>query len=136
MRVYIENIIEFVFTLKVEDFINSTSMTAMSSVPVQFLIYVMPEPACSQAPIIIPLAGCLELTVGVSKTFTLFAMNLCDPNVANIADIIVSQGITGMQVGNLTTWATNASLVYVTLTWTPQLSQMGPQQLCTTAYTE
>jgi hypothetical protein len=122
--------------LKVEDFINETSTTPMSSVPLQFLIYVMPEPTCSLSPIIMPLTDCLELTVGVSTTFTLFVMNLCDPNVAEIADIIVSQGITGMQMDNITSSSTNASLVYATFTWTPQVNQMGPQQLCTIAYTE
>jgi hypothetical protein len=107
----------------------------MSSVPVQFLIYVMPEPTCPQAPIIIPPTGCLEVTVGVATNLTLFAMNLCDPTAVDIADVIVSQGITGMHVGNLTTWPANASLAYMTLTWTPQANQLGPQQLCTIAYT-
>jgi hypothetical protein len=123
------------FLLKVEDFINATSMTPMSSVPVQFLIYVMPEPTCSIAPVIIPLASCLEVTVGVSRIFNISVLNLCDPNTVDISDIIISNGISGIQVGSLTAWSTNVSLVYTTFTWTPQASQMGLQQVCTIAYT-
>jgi hypothetical protein len=108
----------------------------MSSVPVQFLIYVMPEPTCSKAPVFIPLGGCLEVTANVSISFNLSVLNLCDPNIASIADIIVSNENIGVQVGTVTTSSTNTSLVYVTLTWTPQATQLGPQELCMTAYTE
>jgi len=108
----------------------------MSSVPVQFLIYVLPEPACSEIPVIIPLTGCLEVTVGVSQSFNLSVLNLCDYNTSNITSIILSNPITGMQIGNLSSSSTNESLVYVTLTWTPEESQIGLQQLCTVAYTE
>jgi hypothetical protein len=61
---------------------------------------------------------------------------LCDPNDVGIADIIVSNENIGVQVGPVTASSTNASLVYVTLTWTPQATQLGPQQLCMIAYTE
>ena len=108
----------------------------MSSVPVQFLIYVMPEPTCSEAPVIIPLEGCLEVTVNVSISFNLSVLNLCGPNNVSIADIIVSNENIGVQVGNVTTLSTNSSLVYVTLTWTPQATQLGPQELCMIAYTK
>jgi hypothetical protein len=107
----------------------------MSSVPIQFLIYVLPQPTCSIAPIILPLLDCLEVTVGVTTTFNLSVLNLCDPNIVNITDIIVSQGITDMQMDNLTISLTNASIVYGTFIWTPQASQIGPQQLCIIAYT-
>ncbi|CAF4830281.1 unnamed protein product, partial [Rotaria sp. Silwood1] len=120
----------------VEDFINSASTTPMSSVPVQFLIYVMPEPTCSISPVIIPLTGCLEVKVGTMKTFNISIINQCDPDVSDIADLIVSNGITGMQAGNLTYSSTNDSLLYVTFTWTPQLSQLGSQILCTIAFTD
>jgi hypothetical protein len=119
----------------VEDFINDTSTTPMSSVPVQFLIYVLPQPACSQAPIILPLSGCLEVQAGVSMTFSISAMNFCNPSVAVVTDIIVSSGITGMTGSNLTNSTTNSSLSYVIFTWTPQANQVGSQQLCTIAYT-
>ncbi|CAF4857703.1 unnamed protein product, partial [Rotaria socialis] len=41
-----------------------------------------------------------------------------------------------MEAGNLTYSPTNDSFVYVIFTWTPQLSQLGPQVLCTIAFTE
>jgi hypothetical protein len=107
----------------------------MSSVPVQFLIYVMPEPECSEAPVITLLTDCLEVTVGVSTSFNLSVWNLCDPNSTNITDVILSTPVTGIQVGNLTVSPVNTSLVYVILTWTPQMSQIGSQQLCMIAYT-
>ncbi len=95
----------------------------------------MPEPTCSNAPIVLPLSDCLEVTVGVTKTFNLLVLNMCGVNTTNVTAIIVSQGITGMLVSNLTQSTTNASLSYVTLMWTPQSSQIGSQELCIIAYT-
>ena len=125
-----------VLLLQVEDFIDSTSTTPMSSVPVQFLIYVMPEPTCAQSPLFIPIQDCLEVTVGVSISFNISVVNLCNPNITDIADIIVSSENIGVQVSNLTNSLINASLVFVTLTWTPQANQIGEQQFCLVAYTE
>ncbi|CAF0809812.1 unnamed protein product [Adineta steineri] len=88
----------YAVSIQVEDFIDSTSMTPMSSVPVQFLIYVMPTPDCSITPIIIPLNGCLEVTAGVMKSFNIFVINKCNPFLSNVSDIVVSAGITGMEV--------------------------------------
>ncbi|CAF5165102.1 unnamed protein product, partial [Rotaria sp. Silwood1] len=79
---------------------------------------------------------CLEAQVGISLSFNLYVMNLCDPNVATLADLVVSSDITGMTKGNLINSATNTSLSYVTFTWTPQANQVGEQQLCTIAYTD
>lgn len=107
----------------------------MSSVPVQFLIYVMPQPSCSKQPIILPVNGCLEVQVGVSMTFNLYAMNLCSVSVATLAAIVVSSGITGMSAGSLTTLPSNSSFSYVTFTWIPLANQVGSQQLCTIAFT-
>ena len=107
----------------------------MSSVPVQFLIYVLPQPTCSIKPIIFPLSGCLEVQVGVSLSFNISAMNLCNPNVSTLSSIIVSSGITGMTNGYLTNSTTNSSISYITFMWTPQPNQVGSQQLCTVAYT-
>lgn len=107
----------------------------MSSVPVQILVYVRPSPACSIAPIIFPLSGCLEVQVGVLFSFNISVMNLCDPSVANLTDLIVSAPITGMTRTNLTKSSTNSSVYYVVFTWTPQISQIGSQDLCATAFT-
>ena len=107
----------------------------MSSIPVQFLIYVMPEPTCQYQPIIQPLTGCLEVAVNVTKTFNLTIINQCDPSTVDIADLIFSKEIDGMTKTNLTTSSNNASVSYVQFTWTPQPDQIGEQQLCTIAYT-
>ena len=107
----------------------------MSSVPVQFLIYVLPTPTCSLLPVLLPLTSCLELQVGIPINITLYAMNLCGTS-ASITDIIVSKAITGMVAGNLINSTTNSSLVYVIFTWTPQLNQIGSQEMCTIAYNE
>lgn len=107
----------------------------MSSVPVQFLIYVTNAPACSNAPVFIPQTGCLEVTAGVSMSINIYVLNLCDPNAINIADIIATYKSNGMSIGTLQDSPTNSSMVYETLTWTPQTNQIGPQQLCMIAYT-
>ncbi|CAF0979910.1 unnamed protein product [Rotaria sp. Silwood1] len=86
----------YAVAIQVEDFISGSSMTPMSSVPVQFLIYVEPQPACSKEPVIIPLDRCLEVQVGVSISFNLSAMNLCNQTVATLTDIAVPSSITGM----------------------------------------
>jgi hypothetical protein len=119
--------------LQVEDFINDTSTVPMSSVPVQFLIYVLPTPTCIILPLILPLTDCLNVEVGISINVTLYAMNLCGSTVA-ITDILVSQGISGMIADNLINSTTNSTLVFVTFTWTPQVNQVGLQQLCTIAF--
>ncbi|CAF4615842.1 unnamed protein product, partial [Rotaria sp. Silwood2] len=125
----------YAVAIQVEDFIDTSSTTPMSSVPVQFLIYVQSQPACSLEPLIIPLDRCLEVQVGVSISFNLSAINLCTPSVATLTDIVVLSGITGMTHSNLTHSSTNSSIYYMKFTWTPQANQIGSQQLCTVAYT-
>ena len=106
----------------------------MSSVSIQFLVYVL-TPNCSTIPVFIPLTGCLEVQVNVATTFTLYAMNYCNKTKAILTDILSTVDINGMQIGNLTNSPTNTSLSYVTLTWTPVMSQLGLQLFCAVAYT-
>jgi hypothetical protein len=108
----------------------------MSSVPVQFLIYVMPQPTCSLMPVIVPVNGCMEVTVGVSISFNITVINNCNPNVSDLADLIISNGPSGIQTDLLTDSLTNDSIAYMTFYWTPDPTQIGPQQLCMVAYTE
>ena len=108
----------------------------MSSVVVQFLIYVLPAPNCSQAPVIIPLTGCLEVEVNVPVTYTLFAMNYCNRTRTIITDLLPTVDINGMNVSSLSNSTTNTSLVFVTLTWTPRSDQIGQQEFCAVAYTK
>jgi len=108
----------------------------MSSVPVQFLIYVVPTPNCSQPPMILPLTDCLEVQVNETVTFTLYIMDFCNNTISTITDLIPATSINDMQVSDLVNSTTNTSLTYVTLTWTPQIDQLGSQQFCAVAYTK
>jgi hypothetical protein len=108
----------------------------MSSVPVQFLIYVMPQPACGLAPIILTPDLCTDVEFGVSTSFDIYAESLCNPNVSVIDSIVVTNSISGMNVSNMTFSPINASIAYVTFTWVPQINQLGSQQLCLMAYSE
>jgi len=108
----------------------------MSSVPVQFLIYVLPTPHCTQPPMILPLTDCLEVQVNVSVTFTLYIMDFCNNTISTITDLIPATSINDMQVSSLVNSTTNISLAYVTLSWTPQIDQLGSQQFCAVAYTK
>ncbi len=107
----------------------------MSSVPVQFLIYVMDQPTCGLAPEILPLELCFDLQVGVSISFNMSAMTLCNPNISDINNIIISNSIVGMNVSNTNNYLTNESVSYATFIWTPLSSQLGSQQLCVLACT-
>ncbi|CAF4769119.1 unnamed protein product, partial [Rotaria socialis] len=124
----------YAIAIQVEDFLDSISMTPMSSIPVQILIYVQPDPKCSSAPLIFPLDCCLEVQIGISINFNLSMMNLCNDTVSNIADIVVSNDITGMVRDNLTN-SPNASISFVRFAWTPQTNQIGYQKLCIIAFT-
>jgi hypothetical protein len=108
----------------------------MSSVPVQFLIYVIAQPACGLAPVMLPLDLCFDVQVGVSISFNMSAMTLCNPNISYIDSVFVASGIAGMNVSNTTSYPTNESVSYITFTWTPLTSQLGSQQLCVIAYTK
>lgn len=123
----------YAIALQVEDFMNETSTEPMSSVPVQFLIYVLPTPTCTILPVILSLTDCLEVQVGVTMSFTLFTMNLCNSTVT-ITDIIISKAISGMTAGSVTNSTINKSLSYIPLSWTPQANQVGSEELCVFAY--
>ncbi len=121
---------------QVEDFINTTSTVPMSSVPVQFLIYVMANLSCTELPVFLPLTNCFEVQVGTPVNLTLYVMNTCNRTRSIITDIIDTVSINGMKISNLTNSTTNASLSYVVLNWTPQSNQIGSQQFCAIAYTK
>lgn len=123
----------YAISVQVEDFINSTSMEPMSSVPVQFLIQVLPAPQCSSPPILSLSEMCMEVQVGVSISFDILAINQCGSNII-VADIVVAVNIPGILPGNITQ-APDESYATVGYTWTPLSSQLGPQTFCTVAFT-
>ncbi|CAF2618730.1 unnamed protein product [Rotaria sp. Silwood2] len=118
--------------LQVEDFINETSTEPMSSVPVQFLIYVQATPSCTILPVFVSLSDCLEVQVGVTNNFTLYVMNLCNFS-ATITEAIMTKKISGVTTSNVKNSTTN-TLSYIQLSWTPQSSQIGTQEMCAYAY--
>jgi len=107
----------------------------LSSVPVQFLVYVLPQPACSFTPTVLPYDGCPEVTADVLITFTFKIYHQCNYTMSNITDVIITSGNTGIQSYNLTRSSTNSSIYHKTFSWTPQLNQLGFQDVCVTAYT-
>ena len=125
----------YAVAIQVEDFIDTTSTDPLSSVPVQFLIYVMRTPVCSQLPVILPLEGCLEIQVGITKTFNITVLNYCDGETASIQEMIISKTVAGLEADDLMVSSENAFLAYTTYLWTPLEEQIGLQQLCFIAYT-
>ena len=126
----------YAISIQVEDFFNSTTTTPMSSTPVQLLIYVMEQPTCGLAPVILPLTRCFDAQVNVSISFNISAMTRCNPNISDIDTIMTINTIPGMNMSDPIDSLTNASVSYATVTWKPQLSQLGPQSICFIAYTE
>ena len=124
----------YAVAIQIEDFINSSSNVPMSSVPVQFLIQVLPTPQCSLLPDFSLSSNCFEAQTGLAMNFTIQVINNCDPNDAIIADTIVLQSIPGMTATNLTQ-ASDKSYAWVDYSWTPQSNQLGPQQFCVLAFT-
>ena len=115
-----------------EDFIDSTSTIPLSAVPVQFLVNVVGPPACATPPEIIgipPENSCTPVTIGQKFTTQLIAINRCDVNVT-ITDISTFSFI-GMSASSL--YTLNASTFYKNLTWTPNINQLGYQQMCAMA---
>ena len=109
-------------------------MTPLSSVPVQLLVYVLPQPLCKTLPVILPLTRCLEVQEGVTITFQIYAMLNCSRSISNITSIAAS-AVSGLTAGSLTIVPTNSTLFYVTFTWTPQIDQVGYEEICAIAYT-
>lgn len=117
-------------SIQVEDFINSTSTSPMSSVPVQFLIYVYMPKTCSVPSVTSP-ATCVGVQVGVSHTFNLTAINNCGLS-SNISDIAI-QAFLGITRGPLIQVTPNRTVYTMRITYTPTISQVGLQVLCAIA---
>lgn len=108
----------------------------MSSIPVQFLIYVASEPNCAEKPIILPVQGCLEVAVSVLFSFNVTILNRCDWTNTSIAELVTSKTVLELQPGNLIVSVNDPSIVYMAWTWIPSLIQVGTQEICFVAYTK
>lgn len=124
----------YAVAVQVEDFINASSNASMSSVPVQFLIHILPLPLCPVPTDFSVSSRCFDAQLGVPMNFTIQIINNCDPDDANISTIIVSQSIPGVTAGALTQ-AADRTYAWVDYSWTPQSNQLGSQQFCVIAFT-
>ena len=97
----------------------------MSSIPVQFLVYIIDTPPCGLAPVILSPNVCLDVQVSIPVTFNISALTLCDPNVSDINSIEITHSIPGMSMSNITSSITNTSVSYATFNWIPQTNQLG-----------
>ncbi|CAF1430664.1 unnamed protein product [Adineta steineri] len=116
--------------LQIEDYFSSTSTTPMSSVPIQFLFYAFNPSAgaCAQRPSIIgarPNRACIGVPYGAQLNETIIAQTYCPSQT--IVDFITSSSI-GMIHSNISN--PSSGIWIMTVTWTPLLSQFGPQSIC------
>ncbi|CAF1263363.1 unnamed protein product [Didymodactylos carnosus] len=121
-------------TLRAEDFINSSSTTAMSSVPVQFLIHVVNPPVCTEQPEIIGIPtdqSCISVQVGIKFTTQIIAINHCSNESVTISDI-ATLSFPGVAKSNLVKY--NSTVYYKNLTYTAIVPDLGVQVICAMAY--
>ena len=118
-------------SIQVEDFLNtSTSLQPLSSIPIQFLIYVYATRSCPIPTLTSP-STCVGVQVGIPYTLTLTAINSCGSS-SNISDIVI-QTFTGIVAGSLILITPNKTVYAMNVTYTPIASQVGLQILCATA---
>jgi len=99
-------------------------------VPVQFLIYVYAQPACTQRPYLygdVPAGSCVGVEVGVPFTLLLIVENYCAGCGFTIQDIATQS----FPIVNKSTIVKNSTILWsVTLTWIPTADEVGSQILC------
>lgn len=114
-----------------EDFINSTSVTPLSSVPIQFLVLIVAPTTCPSPIVTIsPSVGsCLAVMVGQLVALQLLATTNCGRNVS-IVDIPI-QAFSGVIDGSV--YPVNSTTFRKSIYWTPTAAQEGYQMMCTMA---
>jgi hypothetical protein len=106
----------------------------LSSVPLQFLVYVDGTQSCTLQPLLISdlnSDACQGAQVGVNFTITLTAINQCGSGrtISDIATVSFPIVIKSALVQD----TTNTSLWSMTLTWAPTANQVGSQVFCAIA---
>ena len=120
-------------SIQVEDFINSTSTTPLSSVPVQFLVQVVNPPSCVTPPEIVgipPEDSCTPVIVGETYSSELIAINYRGGSV--VIEDVATLSFAGVIQSNIT--KQNSSYFYKSFTWTPTSAQLGYQVMCAMAF--
>lgn len=102
----------------------------MSSVPVQFLVYVYAQPICTQRPYLYGSVfdgTCTSAQVGVPYTLQLYVENYCSSYNVTMLDIATQS----FPIVIKTPIVQNTSTLWsVSLTWTPTPTQAGSQVFC------
>ena len=106
----------------------------MSSVPLQFLVYVYATTACTLEPLIttdINNGDCQGVQVGVSFTMTFTVENRCGSgrtidDVAILSFPVVTKSALIQNTTNTAFWS-------MQITWSPMANQVGSQVLCAVA---
>lgn len=118
-------------SIQIEDFLNkSTNLQPMSTVPIQFLIYVYTPKNCPNPKLTAP-STCFGVQVGIAFQFNYTAINNCGTS-SNISSIAI-QSFTGIVRGSLISLTSNRTIYSLLITYTPVASQVGIQILCATA---
>ena len=106
----------------------------MSSVPLQFLVYVYSTTSCALEPLLttdINDGDCQGVQVGVTFTMTFTAENQCGSG--RTIDDIAILSFPVVTKSALTQNTTNTAFWSMQITWTPSTSQVGSQVLCAVA---
>ncbi|CAF1012841.1 unnamed protein product [Rotaria sordida] len=116
--------------LQIEDYYDSSHTTPMSSVPIQFLFYAYTpsSSACATRPAVIgerPNRACIGVPYDVQLTETVIVQTYCTGQT--IVDFVTSSPI-GMTHSAITN--PSSGLWHMTLTWTPNITQSGPEGFC------
>lgn len=114
----------------VEDFSNESNETALSAIPVQFLIQIIAKPSCPLIPTITSNGpSSFILQVGQSINFTMIIRTDC---VGRTIEDFFRAAPLNMRKSNITYDAMNNQYT-VTESWTPTSDQSGSQAYCATA---
>ncbi|CAF1637226.1 unnamed protein product, partial [Adineta ricciae] len=123
--------IYYAIALQIEDYYDKLSPSPMSSVPIQFLLFgYIPSSNCTRPSIIgvRPNRACIGVPYNVQLNETIIVQTYC-PN-QTIVDFVTASpyGMThsGISHPSADTWV-------MTLTWTPDPVQAGPQSFCAAA---
>lgn len=120
----------YAVALMAEDFLNASSDTALSSVPIQFLIQMVAKTTCSLKPTITSNATAnASFTVGTPINFTVIIQPGCPKT--SIVDFFRTAPL-DMQKSNITYDGVNNQYM-VTESWTPASDQTGSQAYCAVA---
>ncbi|CAM4758674.1 unnamed protein product [Rotaria magnacalcarata] len=125
--------IYYACALQIEDYYDSSSVSPMSSVPIQFLFYAYTASgsACSSRPAVIgdrPNRACIGVPINVQLNETIIVQTYCTGQT--IVDFVTSSPI-GMVHSAISN--PSSGLWRMTLTWTPISAQSGPQGFCAAA---